>query len=103
MLTLHHGELTIRKGRLTADIAIGAGASLRNDAEIYTHTLVSSGEIKGRGTIWTHVTSKPVGGVVDPLQIIVYWPKEAAAKFTLPVWHGNLFSIQKQSGQGELT
>ncbi|HBT76126.1 MAG TPA: hypothetical protein DEB39_04200 [Planctomycetaceae bacterium] len=103
MWIIRKGELTIRKGRLACDIIIEAGATLRNEAEIHAHTLVSNGEIRGRGTIRTHVTSKPIGGVVDPLQIIVYWPKEAATKFALPVWHGNLFSIPKQTGRGELT
>ncbi len=103
MFTLRNGELTIRKGRLTCDMTVEAGASLRNDAEVFSHTFVSHGEIKGRGTIWAHVSSKPIGGVVDPLQIIIYWPKEAAAKFVLPVCCGNLFSIPKQTGDGELT
>ncbi len=102
-MTLHEGELSIREGRLTCDIAVEAGAVLRNDAEVYTHAAVSSGEIRGRGTLWTHVSSKPIGGAVESSQRIIYWPVEAAAKFVLPVWHGNLFSIQKQSGQGELT
>ncbi len=72
MFTLRKGELTIRKGRLTTDMTVEAGASLRNDGEVFTHALISHVEIKGRGTLWTHVSSKPVGGTVDPLQIIIY-------------------------------
>ncbi len=51
MFALRNGEWAIRKGRLTCDMTVEAGASLRNDAEVFSHTFVSHGEIKGRGTI----------------------------------------------------
>ena len=101
MITLRKGTLTIREGRLTADICVEAGATLRNDAEVYTHTTLSDGEIAGSGTLWAHVTSKPIGGMIDDSQVIIYWPKVAA--LVLPMPFGNLFSIQKQTGHGELT
>ncbi len=63
-----------------------SGAVLRNDAEVYTHVAVSSGEIKGRGTLWTHVLSKLVGGAIDFAQTVTHWPRQAV------LFMHNLFS-----------
>ena len=82
-------------------LIIKEGATVINDGEIYTHTTVSEGEIKGKGTLWAHVSSKAIGGTIDENQVVIYWPRVLG--LVLPIVFGNLFSLPKQTGEGELT
>jgi hypothetical protein len=91
MQTRHNGILTIHNGRRTVDgITIEAAAEVRNDAEIYTHTAISEGSITGTGTLWAHITSKPIGGVIGAMQVIIYYPVDKS--FVLPIVIGALVS-----------
>lgn len=102
MLTLRTGTLTIRKGRLTVGaLRVESGATLRNDAEVYTTTTVSDGVISGTGTLWAHVSSRPIGGEIFSTQIIIYWPVDK--RLVLPICYGGLVCIPKATGDGELT
>ncbi len=79
MITLRNGTTwTQRAGRLTTDaLLIEPGATLRNEAEVYTYTTISEGRILGKGTLWAHVSSKYVDGEIDPLHTVIYygiWP-----------------------------
>jgi hypothetical protein len=85
------GTLTLRNGRRTVDgITIEAGATVHNDAEIHAYTVVSEGTISGSGTLWAHITSKPIGGVISTLQVIIYYPVDKS--FVLPIVFGALYS-----------
>lgn len=102
MFVLKSGELRIRNGTFSvSELQIEEGATLCNEAEVRTHTTVSAGEIRGHGTLWAHVSSKFIGGVIDRYQIVIYWPREW--RMVLPMPFGKLFSIPKRKGDGELT
>lgn len=103
MRTLFNGTTTRRTGRLELDaIEIHDEATFVNQATVHTWTTVSSGSIQGTGTWWARRdTSRPIGGTIDAGQVIIYWPSEMG--ITLPVWVGWHYSIQKQTGEGELT
>jgi hypothetical protein len=92
MQTRHTGTLTLRTGRRTLDgLIIESTATVHNDSEIYSHDFVSEGTIEGNGTIWAHISSKPVGGTIDPFQIIIFYPVDKS--FVLPIVIGAYVSI----------
>ena len=102
MLTLRNGTLTIRKGRLTVkDLVIESGATLQNDAEVYTYTTISDGTINGNGTLWAHVTSKHIGGLIAPLQTILYYGYEAVLRRFLQITSGS-YAVTSPSGHGDV-
>lgn len=103
MQTRRSGTLTRRSGRLTIDgMTVGAGATVVNGGVIHTWTTVSAGTVTGAGTWWARYdTSKPIGGVIDAQQIIVYWPFDR--RFVLPVVYGGLLSLHKIIGDGGVT
>ena len=82
-------------------MTVEAGASLRNDAEVYTHTFVSHGEIKGRGTIWAHVSSKPIGGNIAPLHTIIYYGAQVIKRRYLQIMDGS-FVVSASVGHGDI-
>jgi hypothetical protein len=92
MLTRINGTLTLRNGRRTLHdgIIIEAAATVHNDAEIHAYTVVSEGTISGSGTLWAHITSKPIEGIIDTLQVIIYYPVDKS--FVLPIVFGALVS-----------
>lgn len=100
MLTLKTGTLTIRTGRLTADLAIGPDAAVRNDAEIYTFTTTSGGTITGRGTWWAHVTSKPIGGDIDKYLTVIYYGEQFVRRRFLQLMSGS-FTVTEPTGYGD--
>jgi hypothetical protein len=87
------GTLTLQNGRRTLHdgIIISENAALDNRAELYTHDFVSEGTITGDGTIWAHISSKPIGGVISTLQVIIYYPVDKS--FVLPIVFGALVSM----------
>jgi hypothetical protein len=92
MQTRINGTLTLRNGRRTIDgIIITENAVLDNRAELYTYSTLSEGVIEGNGTLWAHVTSKPIGGGIDALQVIIYYPVEVG--FVFPVPSGFILSL----------
>ena len=99
MLTLHDGTLTIRSGRLTVDgLLIEEGATLHNDAEVYTHTTLSEGTINGSGTLWAHVSSKAIGGAIAAIQTIIYYGQAVRRRF-LQIQSGG-YVVTSPSGHG---
>jgi hypothetical protein len=103
MQTRIDGKLTLRNGRRTIDgIFIESSAIVRNDAELYTYSTVSEGTIEGNGTLWAHVTSRPIGGVISTLEVIIYYPIDKS--FVLPIVFGALVSENNlQLPEGSLT
>lgn len=99
-----NGEFHIgTESRVESDrIEIGNGGRVRNRGTVYTWTTISGGAIEGGGTWWARYdTSRPIGGVIDPLQIIIYWPAEK--RLVLPIPAGGLLSITKPAGDGGVT
>lgn len=104
MQTRINGTLTLRNGRRTIDgIFITEDAVINNRAEIYTYSTVSEGTINGNGTLWAHVTSKPIGGIIATLQTIIYYGDtiislrylqimSGSCVITSPTGHGNIVS-----------
>ena len=104
MLTLRTGTLTIRTGRLTVDaVHIDEGATLHNDAEVYTRDFTSNGAIAGTGTAWAHVSSKHIGGEIAALQTVIYYGHQDVDRrfiqiqtvgyvITSPSGHGSIVS-----------
>ena len=93
MLTLRNGTLTIREGRLTLHdgLVIDAGATLHNDAEVYTHTTISYGEIAGNGTLWAWwVTSEFIGGIIGTSQTVVYYGDRPVDSKWIQVMSGSI-------------
>jgi hypothetical protein len=92
MQTRHNGTLTLKTGRRTIDgIILESAATVLNNSEIYSHDFVSEGIIAGNGTIWAHVSSKPIGGAVSTLQVVIYYPVDKG--FVLPIVIGAHASI----------
>lgn len=101
MLTLYDGELTVREGRLTIDeLFIDEEAILKNDAETYTYATVSAGMIDGKGTLWAHVSSKAIGGLVAPLQTIIYYGIQVVTRRYLQLMSGS-YAVSTPSGHGD--
>jgi hypothetical protein len=103
MQTRTNGTLTLRTGRRTIDgIFIDSTAVVRNDAELYTYSTVSEGTIEGNGTLWAHITSRPIGGIISTLEVIIYYPIDKS--FVLPIVFGALVSENNLNiPQGSLT
>jgi hypothetical protein len=102
MLTRKNGTLTLRKGRRTLDgIIITDKAVLKNTSELYTYSTVSEGTIEGNGTIWAHVTSKHIGGVIAPLQTIIYYGDTIISRRYLQIMSGSCV-ITIPSGHGDI-
>ncbi|MDR0704748.1 MAG: hypothetical protein LBF88_07130 [Planctomycetaceae bacterium] len=104
MQTRINGTLTLRNGRRTFldGITIGEAATVHNDAEIHAYTVVSQGTIAGSGTLWAHITSRPIGGVIDTLQVIIYYPVDKS--YVLPIVFGALYSSDTAPNvEGSLT
>jgi hypothetical protein len=103
MQTRTNGTLTLRTGRRTIDgIFIDSAAVVRNDSELYTHTTVSEGTIEGNGTLWAHISSRPIGGVISTLEVIIYYPIDKS--FVLPIVIGALVSTDNiRLPEGSLT
>jgi hypothetical protein len=100
MLTINSGTLTINSGRLTVDgLLIEPGAALHNDAEVYTTTTVSDGEITGNGTLWAHIACKAIGGVIAPLHTIIYYGYQAVKRRFLQIQSGSCV-VTSPSGHG---
>jgi uncharacterized protein (DUF1697 family) len=104
MQTRINGILTLRTGRRTIDgILISENAAVDNRSELYTYSTVSEGIIAGNGTIWAHVSSKPIGGAISVLQTIIYYGDTIISRrylqimsgscvITSPAGHGNIVS-----------
>jgi hypothetical protein len=91
MQTRINGTLTLRNGRRTIDaLLITEDAVINNRAEIYTYSTVSEGTINGNGTLWAHISSRPIGGVISTLEVIIYYPIDKS--FVLPIVFGALVS-----------
>jgi hypothetical protein len=103
MQTRYNGTLTLRHGKRTLDgILVAENAVIDNHAEIYTYTTLSAGIITGAGTWRAHVTSRPIGGLIDVQQIVIYYPVDA--HFVLPIVVGMLVSTKNTHPiEGELT
>jgi hypothetical protein len=102
MLTLINATLTLRSGRLNVDgVTLDENAVLNNRAELYTYSTASEGTITGNGTIWAHVTSKPIGGVIDVLQTIIYYGDTIISKRYLQIMSGS-YVITSPEGHGNI-
>jgi hypothetical protein len=81
-------------------MTITDNAVLNNLAQLYTYSTISEGTINGNGTIWAHVTSKHIGGVIATLQTIIYYGDiinrrylqimSGSCVITIPSGHGNV-------------
>lgn len=101
MLILHEGELAIQEGRLMVDeLAIEKNAIVRNESEIYTYTTVSEGEIVGKGTLWAHISSKAIGGVIAPLQTIIYYGIQTIKRRYIQLMSGS-YIASTSTGHGD--
>lgn len=73
MFTIHNGQVDVLSGRLTSDVSLRAAGTLRNESEVYTRRFASIGVLFGAGTLRTHCKSKPLGGLIDPLQTVMFY------------------------------
>ncbi|HBT78350.1 MAG TPA: hypothetical protein DEB39_15820 [Planctomycetaceae bacterium] len=94
--------LTIREGRLTVEeLCIEAGAIVKNDSEIYTYTTLSEGSLIGKGTLWAHISSKVIGGIVAPLQTVIYYGYQTVKRRYWQIMSGS-YAVSAPSGHGSI-
>lgn len=102
MQTRRNGILTLRRGRRTLDgIHVENGAAVQNDAEMYTYATRSEGEILGTGTLWAHVSSRPVGGTVAALHTVIYYGEQYVTQRYIQIMSGS-FTVSSPSGDGSI-
>ena len=104
MLIINGGTFHVgNQSRLECDrVEIGPAGAVRNLGTVHTWTTINGGAIAGGGTWWARYdTSKPIGGVIDPSQIVIYWPSDR--RLVLPVPVGGLVSIPKFIGDGGIS